>query len=636
MTEVKRKFSYRWLVIGGAVLVAFLFGLMMGGGSSDSDSQGHASDRPSEPEVWTCSMHPNIQLPKAGKCPICFMDLILLETGSGDDGPRQLSLSESARALARIQTSPVERKFTSREIRMTGRIAVDETRLAYISAWAPGRLDRLYADYTGITVAKGDQLVEIYSPELISAQEELLTANGSLQSLKQSSHPSLRKSIETTVAASREKLRLYGLSKAQIDRLLSSGEPTEQLTIYAPVGGVVIEKHVKEGAYVKTGQKIYTLADLSKLWVLFEAYESDLPWLRYGQTVKFSSRSFPSAHFTGTITFIDPILDPVRRTVQVRAIVDNSDGQLKPNMFVSGVVESTLDSKGDVIDLVSIESLGYASGSSAGSTPPLVIPATAPLLTGTRAIVYVELESDDGALFEGRTIELGPRTGEYYIVNSGLVEGEMVVTNGAFKIDAELQLRAKPSMMSPDGGTAPMVHDHGQMTEPEKSVSIEPAEPVESVDISEAARAALTPVYDSYFEVQMALAGNSHEEALAANKKLSGAISDVAMTLFKGTSHRQWMAIAESLGAAAGHGSETADIAEARDVFNTLSKAVIELNETFGHADRNFYLTHCPMARDNQGADWLQTQDTVWNSFYGAMMLRCGSIKETLGAGATH
>ncbi|RME19889.1 MAG: efflux RND transporter periplasmic adaptor subunit, partial [Candidatus Zixiibacteriota bacterium] len=377
-----------------------------------------------------------------------------------------------------------------REVRMVGKIGYDETRLAYITAWVPGRLDRLYADYTGVSIAKGDHMVYMYSPELLSAQEELLQATESVKRLSNSASTMLRQTAQATLEAARDKLRLYGLTDEQIHEIETTGQTTDHLTIYAPIGGVVVKKEALEGMYVKTGTRIYTIADLSKLWVLFEAYESDLPWLRYGQHVSFTVKSFPGETFDALVSFIDPVVDPKTRTVKVRAVVDNKDGRLKPDMFVTGIVRSRLNAKGQVVDerlagkwigpmhpeivkngpgtcdicgmpLVSAASLGYATSTEVSGDAPLLIPASAPLITGKRAVVYVEIQSDDGPIFEGREVVLGPRAGDTYVVKSGLSEGERVVTRGAFKIDSELQIQAKPSMMSPAGGGAPSGHQHG-------------------------------------------------------------------------------------------------------------------------------------------------------------------------------
>jgi Cu(I)/Ag(I) efflux system membrane fusion protein len=604
-------------------IVAFSLGLLLsGGGDRESEPDTHIDGKTGsqKPTLWTCSMHPQIKLPKSGQCPICFMDLIPLETGAGDElDPRQIIMTETAKQLARIETVPVTRAFAEAKIRMVGKLAYDETEVAYITAWVPGRLDKLYADFTGIRVSKGDHLVYMYSPELLAAQEELLQANATVSALSDTKSTVLGATAAATVEAAREKLRLFGLTLEQIQDIESTGKTTDHLTIYAPIGGVIVHKTAKEGMYVETGTKIYTIADLSKLWVLLEAYESDLPWLRYGQHVEFSLQSFPGETFQAVISFIDPVVDSLMRTVRVRAVVDNSSQRLKPDMFVSGIVTSRLDNTGKVVD---------ASRAISDGDAPLLIPATAPLLTGTRAVVYIELASEDGPLFEGREVQLGPKAGDFYVVKDGLEEGEMVVTNGAFKIDSELQIQAKPSMMYTDGGGGITGHDHGQPHAVEHE-DMDMASEQMAVDIE--AVESLSQVYDPYFELQMALANDDFDAAIAALTRVEKGVGSVDMSLFEGDAHMTWMNLSKTISEQSETGKTAESIEAARDAFYHVSKAVIELHDAFGHSsEQNYYLTFCPMARDNQGAFWLQTVDTVYNSFYGDMMLRCGEIKATL------
>ncbi len=620
----------------GIIILAFLIGFFLrGGGKTPSGQvasleQSAPGERKAEPTIWTCSMHPQIQLPKPGKCPICFMDLIPVDTGSDDDelGERQLKMTETAVKLARIETTPVVRKFVEAEIRMAGNITYDETRVANITAWVPGRLDRLHVNYTGMSVNKGEKLVYMYSPTLLSAQEELIQAGHALDALEKSKNSILRSTAGATLEAAREKLHLFGLTDRQIQEIESSGKATDHLTIYAPIGGTVVHKNALEGMYVKTGSHIYTIADLTKVWVLFDAYQSDLPWLRLGQEVEFTSLSFPGEKFVGTITFIDPILDAKTRTAKVRVEVDNKNGRLKPDMFVSGVARSRLDSEGRPIEDRDV----------AHATAPLVIPSSAPLLTGTRAVVYVQVPEREEPTFEGREIALGPRAGNYYIVKSGVHEGEYVVTNGAFKIDSELQIRAKPSMMSPEGGVSGAVHqhDHGtrqqpaEQNEPSGHEDHERADKLET-EVSAKATKALTPLYDAYFSLQMALAGDDLPGAAKSYKGIMQAAKAVDMSLFAGDAHMKWMELSKSITGFAEKGASAEDIEAARDSFLHISRTFIDMHDLFGHAGgENFYLTFCPMTNNNKGAYWLQQVDTVYNPFYGASMLRCGASKKEL------
>jgi Cu(I)/Ag(I) efflux system membrane fusion protein len=239
----------------------------------------------------------------------------------------------------------------------------------------------------------------------------------------------------------------------------------------------------------------------------------------------------------------------------------------------------------------------------------------------------VEISSDEGPLFEGREIELGPRAGDFYVVKSGIEEGELVVTNGAFKIDSELQIQAKPSMMSPAGGVVGGGHQHGT-AKPSVSRPTEAREPLEE---GLEARQVLTPVYDAYFEVQMALAKDDLAAARESARDIADAVKNVDMKVFSPAGHDRWMEQSKELSKQAGGIAKADDIKTARGAFFYLSKVTIALHEGVGHAGNQPYnLTHCPMARDGDGAFWLQTADIVWNPYYGESMQRCGSIKETL------
>ncbi len=602
------------------LIVAFSLGAVIFDGSGkeiaitaiDDD---HKHDTEKSSTIWTCSMHPQIQLPKPGKCPLCFMDLIPLETGGDDAGDsRRLEMSPAAVRLASIQTSPVIRGSAATEIRMTGRITYDETALAKITSWIPGRLEKLYVDFTGQKVTKGDPLFEIYSPQLLSAQAELLQAVKTLDKIIDNGS-SLRSTAEVIVDAAREKLSLYGLTEAQIKTLEDKGETSDRITVYAPIGGVVIAMEARTGMYVETGSVLYSIAGLSKVWINFDAYESDLPWLSEGQEIEFNSRALPGRTFRSKIDFIDPVLNEATRTATVRASIDNTDHQLKPDMFVSGTA--------------------YASAYNAGNDN-LLIPATAPLLTGTRAVVYVRLPDDDHIIFEGREVQLGVRTGQYYTVIDGLDEGELVVTNGAFRIDSELQLQAKPSMMNPTGERQMTGHEHHQINgkngafpSHEESSREKPS----SLNIDKKALNSLTPLYQTYFEIQMALANDSQKEAADAYRNLNENIDAIDMSFFEGKAHQRWMDYSRLLLKHIKDGAGAKGIEESRDAFFHLSNTMIEMQKEFGHAeDRDYFLTYCPMTRDNSGAYWLQTVDTVYNSFYGASMLRCGEIRGTLKA----
>jgi len=476
------------------VLVSIAIGVLLHAAFSPSRG-GQPATGQAPVEVWTCSMHPEVRRSGPGLCRKCGMELILVPPTEAE-GLREFTTTESAKALMDIEVAAVERKFVEATVRMVGKVDYDETRLAYITAWVPGRLDKLHVNYTGVAVRKGDHLAEIYSPELLSAQEELLQAIASVKALEKSDVGIVRETTEAMVTAAREKLRLVGLKPEQIAQIEKTGKTSDHLTIYSPASGIVVHKNAQKGMYVNTGTRIYTIADLSQVWIKLDAYESDLMWLRYGQPVEFTAVSYPGETFTGTIAFIDPILTAGTRTIKLRVNAPNATGKLKPGMFVKAVVRAQVAAAGRVMDLnlagkwmcpmhpdvvkeqagrcdickmplVRTESLGYVSVDPDKADKPLVIPASAVLKTGTRAVVYVEKPGAAKPTYEGREIVLGPRAGDYYLVRNGLAEGDRVVARGNFKIDSALQILANPSMMSPEGGGA-AAHAHHAAPTPSK------------------------------------------------------------------------------------------------------------------------------------------------------------------------
>lgn len=580
-------------------------------------------------------MHAQVRLPDPGPCPICGMDLVPEEPGSGGDS-RRIELTTADRELARIRTAPVRREFAARSVRMVGKLDFDETGVRTISARVPGRLDRLYVDYTGVRVQRGEHLVWLYSPELSTAQEELLGARERLGSGSKESSEFLAESNRRAYEAAREKLLLWGLTTAQIEELEARGSAEDHMMLTSPASGIVIEKALDEGDYVQTGSRIYSIADLSRLWVKLDAYEQDLAWLRYGQEVTIQTEAFPGETYTGRIAFIDPIVHESTRTAKVRVNVDNADGRLKPGMFVRAAVSARLGAGGVVLDpylagkwispmhpeivkdepgscdvcgmdLVPAEELGLVSGEPARA--PLLVPASAVLVTGRRAVVYVEVPDAEEPTYEGREITLGPRAGDVYLVASGLEEGERVVVQGAFRLDSSMQIRARPSMMS-------MAADERADDGPEAL----------------AFRAALRPVLDRYFELQLALAADEAEAAATALEALHGAVDAVEPdALGGGDALAAWEAERARLHGALSSAGEDRSIEALRTTFRALSTPVLSLAARLAGGDETLYEVHCPMAFDFEGASWLQADAAVRNPYFGAEMLECGTARPVGG-----
>lgn len=609
------------IVIG---LIALALGFIAGRFSQSKhelSEPAHAAAT-AEPSDYTCSMHPQIRQPNPGKCPICAMDLIPAERAdSNESGLREVSLSEHAKALAKIQTTPVERRYPDAKIRLLGRIVPDETLNRTIAARFPARIEKLYINYTGVRINAGDHLARIYSPELLSAQAELF---GSL-------------TYKDTRAENnaRDKLLLWGLSGQQIEAIIANGKPTDTMDIEAPIGGIVMNKMVNEGDYLETGMPLFMISDLSKLWVVFDAYEMDKVWLRFGQAVTFTVEALPGHSFGGKIAFVPPVLDAETRTFKVRVNIDNGDQLLRPGMFVTGEVHARLSASGVALDtdlqgkwispmhpeivkdepgtcdvcgmaLVPASELGYIANED--GEPPIVVPATAVLKTGKRAIAYVELQNKERPTYEGREIVLGPRAGDAYIVLEGLAEGERVVTNGAFKIDSTLQLQAKPSMMSaPSGG-------HQQL-----------------LDTTPEQREGMRQLLDLYFPIWKALAADDMNDTKANSKQMLEGIMALHAVSGDGEAAAHFHKTLGKMESSLAKLAESESLAGARITFESISIALIETVRTLGiPAGTEVHLAYCPMAFEGRRADWLQPNDDLHNPYFGAEMLTCGAFDELI------
>lgn len=607
-------------------------------------------------QYWTCSMHPQIKLPEKGQCPICFMDLIPVEVGAGDESAPQLTLNERARTLARVATTPVALRKLTHELHMVGKVAPDETQITYVSSYIPGRLDRLFVNYAGIFVHQGDHLVEMYSPDLLVAQQEYLLGLEGVERARSATDASVRQRADAVFEAARRKLELWAIPTDEIERLASERRPTDQVRIDAPQSGWVLERQAYQGMYVETGTRLFTLADLRSVWVMLDAYELDLPFLRYGQRVEFETEAYPGRKFEGRISYIDPRLTEVTRTVKLRVNVINDDMQLRPGMFLRASVRVQIGEGGQVIepsltgkwicpmhpeivkdgpgacddcgmDLVTAESLGFATPHTPGARV-LAVPQTAVLLTGRRAVVYVEKEDASGGIaYEGRVVELGPRAGDWYVVKSGLANGERVATRGAFQIDSALQIQARPSMMQPaEDGSAPAPQAH-EVAAPES------APPMASRAVAGAMyHEHMRPALEAFIAFTEALAGDDVDAARAAAGKLREALEQAAphgledgsVELF-GT---QIDALRKALPAAGQVGIEVL-----RRELAPLNSAVETYLRTFGH-DRSqpFVRMFCPMAFDNRGASWFQLDDKVRNPYFGIRMYRCGEATGSIAS----
>ena len=424
---------------------------------------------PADDSLYVCPMMCVPPQENAGDCPICGMELIATPVGP-KSGPPSLTLAPETVKLAQIQTAPVERRHVSAEIRLFGQVEYDPVHISYASVYVPGVIDRVYVKRAGQAVRWGDPLFDIYSPEIFLIEQEMLKAlklvPGYFAFDAQKAHIRKRAKVLTdrpeypekasaevkaaykTLEALRLKLILIGMEKKDIDELLKRGEPSGIATIYAQRSGTIIEQNAFEGTYVNTGTPLFAIANPKFVWVKLEAYESDYPWIRIGQKATFVTDIYPGETFTGKVAFVDPIFDTKTRTFDVGVIFPDKGRRFRPSMYVRAVIKANLTAAGRV-----------AGADGNHGRAPLVIPDTAPLITGKRSIVYVALPGEK-AVYEGREIVLGPRAMNHYVVVDGLKEGEQVVVKGNFKIDSQVQVMAKSSMMSIEGGHQADAHNH--------------------------------------------------------------------------------------------------------------------------------------------------------------------------------
>lgn len=342
-------------------------------------------------------------------------------TATSDGG--EIELSKSEQDAIGLRTTTVTLRPIEEELRTVGRVEQAETQLTTIAARVGGRIDKLYIDFTGQPVRRGQPIASIYSPQVVSAAEEYKLAIRARGNLGADAHPQAIAQGDDLIQASRRRLELWGLTSKQIEEIASSDRPQVHVTTYSTVDGVVTERKVTEGQYVQEGEALYSVSDLSSVWVLADVYEADLHSIRVGQPARIEAEGLPGTVLRGRVSFIDPSVKPETRTASVRIQLPNPGLKLRPGMFVQVMLGS-------------------------GNSQQLAIPRSAVLDTGEKKVVYIARA--DG-MFEKREVELGQVTGEFIAARKGLKEGESVVTNGAFLIDS--QTRVSGGMSGMFGGS---------------------------------------------------------------------------------------------------------------------------------------------------------------------------------------
>ncbi|MEX1001093.1 MAG: efflux RND transporter periplasmic adaptor subunit [Crocinitomicaceae bacterium] len=524
-------------------------------------------------QIWTCSMHPQIRQSEPGNCPICGMELIPLDETHGSN-PLQLEMSDAAVKLAQIQTTTVGRSDdVSPLINLSGKVKANETTSASLVSHIPGRIERLYVSFTGEEVYRGQKIATIYSPLLITAQKELLEA----YKLKDE-QPQLYK-------AASNKLKFWKITDEQIDEILSSEEIKENFDIYADYSGVVQKRRVSVGDHLKEGEVLFDIQNLHKLWIVFDVYEKDLPLVKVGSLISFTTPSVPGKTFEAKISFVDPVIDSKTRTAKVRVNFINKNHLLKPEMLVKGKLYSKENTKDE-----------------------LTVPKSAVLWTGERSVVYVEVPGMNVPTYEFREVTIGESVGDKYKVLDGLVGGEEVVTQGNFVIDASAQLNNQQSMMNR------LIK--GAVTEEVLPNYAEKTPTAFKMDLAE--------LNQAYLALKDALVNSDASLTKKRAKQLLIKLSEVDMSQVDGESHFYWMEKAQLLKDQTKQVFNQNKLEDQRMYFSDLSNTLIDINKVYGVEDNTIYIQYCPMANNKVGAYWLSTSPEIKNPYFGDKMLGCG------------
>jgi Cu(I)/Ag(I) efflux system membrane fusion protein len=621
--------KYKNYILGaGILIIGIILGNVFSGGDSEASHNESEHEYVQDPvtKLWTCAMHPQIQMEEPGNCPICGMELIPMESSSSAEkiSDAEIVLSEEAYQLGNIQTTVVQRASAVKEIHLLGKVQPDERNLFSQVSHIPGRIERLYVNFTGEKVFRGQKIARIYSPELISAQKELFEAIRS-----KNIYPEL-------YTASRNKLKLWKLTDNQINNIEKSEKIQEQIDILSDYSGYVMQRNVELGDYLKEGSSLFDIANLNTVWVMFDAYESDIQWIHKNDVVDFTIQAIPGTSFKGKVTYIDPFVSPSSRVAKVRVEVPNPSHKLLPEMFANGLIKAKLQNAKDA----------------------LVIPKSAVLWTGKKSVVYVKVPHEKTISFIYREITLGADLGDFYIVQDGLMEDEIVATNGVFRIDASAQLISKKSMMNPEGGKVSLGGhagmdmgddtkandvDHSKMdmsdSKKESETGSDHSEMENDTDhtsmnqriiTSDVFKSQLEQVFNTYIQLKDALVGDDSNLASTSAKALLEAMEKVDMKqLTDHEAHNHWMTISKEVSGSASSISKISDIEKQRSHFKHLSAHLSKAVKLFG-VNQKVYEQFCPMADGNKGAYWLSLDESIKNPYYGSKMLTCGDTKTVI------
>jgi len=610
------KFKNKQILYGtGLLLAGLVLGWLIFGGSDSHDAHDQLSPEEMEQHVqeahtdedgetiWTCSMHPQIRESEPGNCPICGMELIPARSQDAEarEDDYSMVMTASAVRLADIQTTPVVRDTPQKELDLPGRIKVDERRITRVTTHFPGRIRDLKVDFTGAQIRKGEVMATIYSPELIAAQRELLEA-----ARQKERNPRLYEST-------RQKFRLWEFTDEQIQAIEDRGTVQNELEILSPADGFVLSRNIAEEQHVMEGTVIYEVANLDHIWVVLEAYEDDVFWIRPGHEMTFRTRNNPGQQFEATVNWIDPVVDPRKRTIGVRADLANPGNQLKPDMLVRGNLHAAMDSE------------------------KLMVPASSVLWTGPRSLVYIKDTTAEVPRFEVREVELGVRAGDYYVIEEGVEEGEEVVFHGTFRIDSEMQLADRFSMMNREPGTGAVpVHDHGGMDmddmdehdhdEMETQQEMDTHDHTGVIDgATDDFREDFKALLSYYLDGKEALFESDANAVIEAFQQAIEELESIGLHRMQGDAHMRWMEQYEAIEGHLNHILEAGDLDGQRESFALLSHILIEAVNNY-QVPGVVYHQYCPM----EDASWLSRDEQIQNPYAPDTMPSCGEVIERL------
>lgn len=588
----------KYIIYIGILAVGLLLGSFLFGSSSTPDDAHNHETEETENQMWTCSMHPQIMQPEAGDCPICGMNLIPAEVGADGLDANQFKMSKNAMALANIETTLIGNNTNEVSgLVLSGKINENEKTNSIQTAHFGGRIEKLFVNSTGERVNQGQQLALIYSPQLVTAQKELLTA---LESKTEDL---------TLYNAVRNKLKLWKLSENQISEIEESKAIITNFPVFANVSGVVTKKMVEEGNYVKEGQSLLMISNLNTVWADFDAYEKQLSSIKEGDEISITTNANPNEEIKAKISFIDPVLNTSTRTVIVRAELNNKMGELKPGMFIKGVLfPEKMNNQNETL---------------------IAIPKSAVLWTGKRSVVYVKQIGEE-PVFELRDVTLGNEIGSSYEILEGLNLNEEIVTNGTFTVDAAAQLQGKKSMMSPEGGRVVTGHENHIGMQDEGNIQKEGDVVEERIIVDPKFQDQLNNLFTNYLAIKDALVNDDNGLAQTSAVTFKENLEKVDMKLLKDSkSHNLWMPILKELKTSSSKISNSSDIKTQREHFVSISNYITKSIEAFG-VNKKVYKQFCPMADNDKGAFWLSIDEKIKNPYFGGMMIKCGSTKEII------